>query len=332
MECPKLKLPTTKKHNMTRIFSILVFTVTFFITNLLSCSAQSQSVDANEIRDAIDLVIFSTNTKIDYREEQRYINKVVSYGDAAVPFLMQKLEETKDEKSWGIIRCLCEISSEASLKFVREILQKHARRDATTAAIRLYPIPREDEITTLLIELEKVQKQRWDASERLRYMIYRKPSRAGILVAALKDVQELYEFDGRLWDILAEVSGYSHTWGIPIPNGEKPQVFFNNFWREWWKRNENKDIFGWLVEACSADNPSRKETSIGQMAYLCDKRAIPYLLAAIDDESIRVRYYGVIGLKKLNNTYPESGYLWETFLKEEKEVIRELKAEFSSAK
>lgn len=299
------------------LFFMLIFN-TYFIF-----STQPQLTNTNEIENAIVEVLAVTNTKTDYREEQKRINKVVSYGNAAVPFLIQTLKKVEDRKSWNIIKCLCEISSEDSLKFVREILQEHIGRDATTASIRNYPVQREDEIITLLIELLKVQEQRWDASERLREMIYRKPSRAGILVETLKDGHSYKEFDYQLWDILAWVSSYHHDWGA------SSLVSGNNFWREWWSRNRDKDVFGWLLETYNSGYPSRKKNSLQNMAVLGDKRAIPYLVAALDDESNYVRYYAVNGLKKFNNTYPEGGYLWETFLNEEKEVIQELKNEFS---
>ena len=68
------------------------------------------------------------------------------------------------------------------------------------------------------------------------------------------------------------------------------------------------------------------------MASLNDRRAIPYFLDALDDSSENVRYWAVVGLKKLNNTSPESGYRWEDFKKEESKTIEILKKEYKNFK
>jgi hypothetical protein len=195
----------------------------------------------------------------------------------------------------------------------------------------LYPVEGEDGITGLLVDLLAVQHHGYHASERLRGMILREPRRAGILVRALRDDGQRAERDYAIGEVLAHVSGYSNTWCVWVPPGEEPVVFRNDFWRAWWRRNSGREVFDWQVETLCSDpkNSARKKQALQVLGHLGDRRAKCHFVAALDDDSDGVRYWAVVGLRKLDGTYDRGGYKWETYKEEEQQVIQELKQRHS---
>jgi hypothetical protein len=214
---------------------------------------------------------------------------------------------------------------------VRQVLADHDRRFATVAAIREYPVSREAEILPLLIGIlgEQPSFLGYTAAERLEEMIKRKPCPAGQLVAALNDdesSEQAKEANSRLCDVLASVSGYMHT--VPAA-GRAAEI---GFWRQWWTRNKDKDRWGWLVEAVTSapDNESRQSYALGTMAGLRDKRAVPYLLNALESPSGKIRYYAVCGLNFLDSGIADASYTYEKFLKEEAHIISSLRQKYGT--
>ena len=251
------------------------------------------------------------------------IDKVASFGDEAVPLLVRRYETTDDGKCWPIVFCLCQISTDDSLRFVQQMLNEHKKKWATSAAIKNYPI--------VLIGLVQLQEHRYDAIERLKKMIDKKPSRAGQIVDALKDDKNLEAYEYELGEILAYVSGYSYTWCVWIPPGKDRVAFRNNFWREWWSRNKDKDVFGWLQETVTSDNENRVTAALQRLYAIRDKRAVPYFLKSLDSPSDSVQYWAVVGLKNLDGTLPEAGYLSEAFHNEKDKIIPLLKQKFQKS-
>jgi hypothetical protein len=263
---------------------------------------------------------------------QPRIDEVASFGEAAVLHLIKWYNQTDDKACWPLVACLCQIQTDSALRFVQGILKEHKKEWATRSAIKDYPVTREDDITESLIELVRMRGVvGYDATERLKKMIDRKPSRAGQLVSALKDDKAQESFAYELGEILAFVSGYSHTWCcFGVPPGRDPVTFRNDFWRDWWKRNKDNDVFAWLVEAVTSDNESRQAEALQRLWAVADKHALPYFLKALDSPSTRVQYWGVVGLKSVQGTLPHSGlqYTWEIFEKEKNTIIPSLKQEF----
>lgn len=288
---------------------------------MVAASGMAQDTNrAAQIQQAISRMLDGLGHKV---VMQPRIDEVASFGEAAVPSVLKIYEQTDDEACWPLVACLCQIQTDTSLNFVQGILREHKQRRATSAAIRYYPIPREDDITEHLIGLVGIQAVGYDATERLKKMIDRKPSRAGLLVSALKDDKDQESYAYELGETLAFVSGYSHTWCVWVPPGRDPVAFRNDFWREWWKRNKDKDVIGWLVEAVTSDNESRQAEALQRLWATGDKRAQPYFLKALDSPSTRVQYWGVVGMKSMRGDIPNSGlqYTWETFEKEKNTVI-----------
>ena len=202
--------------------------------------------------------------------------------------------------------CLCQIESDSSLSFVQKILRGHSRQFAVIRAIDAYPIAREDEIITLLIDLLVEKDHEFWARERLEKMIKRKPSRAGALVNAM--VQTDSSMTGRnlyIGDILAFFSGYSNTWCCFEPTGTDMGKWQHDFWNAWWNRNKDKDVFSWLIEPASSKNEYRQAEALQLMVQFHDKRAIPYFLSALDSSSSRVQCLGIFGLLDLDRTIHE---------------------------
>jgi hypothetical protein len=292
---------------------------------MVAAGGMAQDTDRTaQIQQAIERMLAGLGHKV---VMQPRIDEVASFGEAAVPSVLKTYEQTDDDACWPLVACLCQIQTDASLGFVQGILREHKKRWATSAAIRYYPLLREDDISEILIGLVGVKAVGYDATERLKEMIDRKPSRAGLLVSALKDdkTQESYTYE--LGEILAFVSGYSHTWCVWVPPGRDPVAFRNEFWREWWKRNKDKDVFGWLVEAVTSDNEWRQAEALQRLWATGDRRAEPYFLKALDGPSTHVQYWGVVGMKSMRGDLPHSGlqYTWETFEKEKNTVIPDLK-------
>jgi beta-lactamase regulating signal transducer with metallopeptidase domain len=183
------------------------------------------------------------------------IQRIVSYGDAAVPILTNGLANTNmsDSYKFALVRCLCRIGTETSLKPVREILQNSPRGQTLWTAIREYPTNRDVEVLPQLIRLEDPASEPlatfW-ATERLREMIRRQPSVAGVIIASLDDDEKRWQFSWNLGNIIAEESGHANRWGIfgsSDPNTQVAQR--NSIWRAWWERNKNKSIEEWKAEA-----------------------------------------------------------------------------------
>ncbi|MCY3020854.1 MAG: hypothetical protein NTW87_17695 [Planctomycetota bacterium] len=270
---------------------------------------------------------------------QPRIDEVAAFGDEAVPLLIKTYDVTDDDKCWPLVSCLCAIGTDTSLQFVRQILKEPKKIWAVSSAIKDYPIAREDDITALLIEVVRVPrlgakqgfKMNFDADDRLKKMIERKPSRAGQLVEALRDDDTVGAYGTPLGSILAFVSGYSNLWAVTMP-GKDPVKITNKFWTEWWSRNKAKDVFGWLQESIAANGEEHKTTVLQRMRATKDRRALPYFLKALESPSPNVQYCGVAGLKSLEGTpLPQTGYTFETFLKEKDGLIMELKRKYEKA-
>ena len=309
---------------------LFILIIPIFISSavLTLAHAQTNISDEKEIEKDIDYMLNGLNEfKVNM---QPRIDQVVKYGDIATPLLIKRYKEIEDIKCWPIISCLCKISSDNSLEFIRKILKEHKNRRATSHAINDYPINKEDDIVEILINLIREKTYDYDASERFKKIIMRNPKTAGALVAALKDDDNLWEYYYHLGEILAWVSGYSNTWAVSVPPNENPAAFRNRFWREWWERNQGKEVFEWLLETINTNNSSRKAQALQMMAFLNDKRASIHFVDALDDSSESVRYWAVVGLKKLSNTCPESGYKWEDFKKEETKIIEILQKEYKN--
>ncbi|MBC8869321.1 MAG: hypothetical protein H8E44_07875 [Planctomycetes bacterium] len=286
---------------------------------------QSRRAENEAIEQAIDHMLSGLGHKT---VMQARIDAVVGFGEDAVPLLMKRYGMTDDDRSWPLVSSLCQIATPTAREFVRQILTDHRERRATITVIRDYPVEHEGDIVGLLIELLHVRRQQYDASERLKEIIQRKPARAGELVQALEDEAESEGFSYQLGEILAFVSGYSHTWCVSIPPGEDVVVFRNGFWRDWWSRNRYKDVFGWLVEAVTSDNDSRKARALQRMGASGDRRAIPYFIKGLNSQSESVQYWAVVGLKGIEGSLPATGYPYESFEREKIRIIPRLKQEF----
>ena len=298
--------------------------VALAVGGLHPCCAE-YSVHTEQIEQAIQDMLSGLGHKV---VMQPRIDAVAAFGDDAVPLLIDRYRQTADDRCWPLISALCQIRSSAALQFVRQILKEHTKRYATSASIREYPIENEDDIIGLLIELLRVDEQQYDATERLKKMLDRKPSRAGQLVGLLRDDSDSKDFNYRIGEILAFVSGYSDTWCVWIPPGQDRIAFRNAFWQDWWKRNRERDVFGWLTEAVSSDNDSRQAQALQRMWATRDRRAIPYFIAGLNSPSEQVRYWAVVGLKQAEGSMPDSGYLSETFQQEKGQIITRLKVKF----
>ncbi len=284
----------------------------------------------NKIQADIDQLLAGLEHK--WNPQDR-IARIAKHGSNAVPFLIETYRRAEAEKRWALVDCLCRIPTTGSLEFVKSILRNHEDRSPTTRAIQRFPLEREDEITLILVDLLQVQNHGSDARERLEQMILRKPSRAGELVYAMQISDK--SGTGKNWEIgevLAAVSGYSHSWCCFGQNGTDWGTFQREFWREWWKRNNEKKPFDWLVETLKSDprNDGREAQALQRLGYLRDSRAEPYFVKALDDESTGVQYWAVIGLLALEGSLSPGGYRWESFLEERERVIKRLKQKFST--
>jgi hypothetical protein len=202
------------------------------------------------------------------------VERIVAFGDRAVPILTNRLANTNVPRNmrFCIVMCLCRINTDASLKPVRDILRNSSRdqellaanqapRESATSlwcedltrAIREYPTNREAEVLPSLIRLSDPAfggMVGYYATERLREMIRRQPSVAGVIVASLDDRPERELFSGNLGEILALESGHHTRWGVFGHSDPKNMVAKrNSIWRDWWKRNKDKSIAEWLAEA-----------------------------------------------------------------------------------
>ncbi|MBN1355522.1 hypothetical protein JXA40_04525 [bacterium] len=279
------------------------------------------------IEQAIDKL---TGTDLIKISMQPRIDAVVTFGEEAVPLLIERTTKTDDARCRPLVIALCQIGSPEALRFVRQIMKAHTKRYATAAAIEKYPVENESDIIDLLIDLLHGEVHQYISKERIKAMIERKPSRAGHLVESLRDEPDFRDFNLHAKEILAFVSGYSYTWDVRIPSGQDPVVFGNNFWRDWWKRNMGKNVFGWLEEPALSDNETRQVEALRRMSHLRDERAIPYFTAGLDSPSERVQHAAVVGLKALEGSLPESGYLLETYREEKADVIVHMKLKYTN--
>ncbi len=302
-----------------------------FIVIFFSASSSFSFTDADTISDIDKMVsLFGTKANI-----QLWIERIVKYGEPAVKHLIDKYNAIKDEKRWPIVVCLSQIPTDASINFLKDILKHHEGRYSTSATIKNFPIEYEDGILPMLIELLTVQPTRffrWDTSERLKEMTEREPERAGFLISNLKNDTLYKDRNEQIYEILEYVSGYHHWSWAESKIEPKTEADFitlrNSFWHDWWSKNKSKDQVEWLGEHLSSDNEWRRAHACAVLGSLNDPKIIPFLLKSLDDNSQRVRYWAVIGLKKWNNTYPSGGYLFEVFKQEEREEIKKLKEYF----
>ena len=185
-------------------------------------------------------------------------------------------------------------------------------------------------MTLFLIESLRVPKLAYDSTERLRKMIDRKPARAGQLAATLNDDNSKDEQGRQIGDILAFVSGYSNLWAVKASSNSEPVKITNKWWREWWNRNKDRDIFGWLEESISIDNEEHKTTVLQRMSAIKDKRALPYFLKALDSPRPDVQYWGVTGLQGLDVGFQgkQLPYTYEAFLEKKDGLVLEFKKKY----
>lgn len=289
------------------------------------CIAEDLSTDRTRIEEDVDRMLSAMQGKFSL---QPHADRIAEHGDAAVPVLVDKHGEVAEEKRWALVACLCRLPTPESRKFLMAVIQQHADRKSTSYAIRHYPIQHDGDIVEILIEILPVQYHGYDASERLRTMLFREPAMAGKLVEALVDDASSVPKNRKLHDILAHVSGYAYAWPNRTPDGKITPESENGFWRDWWKKNQKKEVFDWLIEALYLDKGGRRSHALQILGILNDRRAIPHLVSALDDKEYGVRYWAVVGLKKIEGTNPPSGYLSETFKAEEEQVIAELKTRF----
>ena len=294
----------------------------------LAMCGSAQGPEPEAIQSDIDQLLGGLQHKVNLQER---IERVAKHGTNAVPLLIDRYTRSEPDKRWLLAACLCQIPTIASLDFLKAILQRHQDPQATSEVIQRFPLENEDQITLLLVDLLGVARQSLEAQERLQKMIFRKPSKAGDLVRAM-DLSDK-SMTGRNWnigEILASVSGYSHTWCCFGPASTDWGAWQHEFWTSWWKRNKDKEPFDWLIETLQSDprNDSRQAETLQILGSLKDPRAAACLLEALDSESERVRYWAVVGLQRLDGTLNPRGYLWENFQQDQAQVIKHLKQKF----
>jgi len=285
--------------------------------------------ESNNVQADIDHLLAGLGQRVNLEER---MDRVARHGTNAVPPLVETYAETGSDRRWMLAACLCRIGDDESLGFLRTILRSHEDRRATTEVIVGYPLAHEDQILPLLIDLLEVPQQSFHAQERLQNMIFRKPERAGVLVGAMDPSVE--SPTGRNWligEVLAYVSGHSHTWCCFGPADTNWGAWQHAFWTAWWERNRGKEPVDWLVETFRSDpkNDSRQSQALQILGVLKDPRVVPVLLEGLGAESERVRYWAVVGLKRLEETLDASGYTVEAFREEEARVIEHLRRRFT---
>jgi len=303
----------------------LIISLSILAVALLSCVAQDASNEPAQIEADVNRMLSAMRGKFSLKP---HADRIAQHGGAAVPILIRKHDKVAEEKRWALVACLCRLPTAESCEFLMAVIHKHTNRNSTSYAIRHYPIQYEADIVEILIEILPVQYHGYTASERLRKIIFSNPQTAGKLVEALVDKDSSVPKNRQLHEILAHVSGYAHAWPNRTPDGRITLESENGFWRDWWKRNQNKEAFDWLIEALYRVKGGRRSHALQILGILNDKRAIPHFVSALNDKEYGVRYWAVVGLKKMEGTNPPSGYLSETFKKEEDRVIAKLKARF----
>ena len=295
----------------------------------LALCTSAWAAEPEAIQADINFLLDGLGRKVNLQER---IDRVAKHGTNAVPILIKNYTHNEPDKRWPLAACLCQVPSVESLDFLKAILRSHDDQQVASQVIQRFPLEQEDQITLLLVDLLAVPRLAFDADDRLRMMIFRKPGRAGDLVRAM-DLSDK-SMTGRNWNIgevLAYVSGYSHTWCCFGPTSTDWGAWQHDFWAAWWKRNNDKDPFDWLVETFRSDtgNDSRQAEALQVLGSLKDSRSKTLLIGALDSKSERVRYWAVVGLQRLDGTLDPSGYRWELFQEEQVQVIKRLKKRFS---
>lgn len=305
----------------TFLIALLIHTGT-----LLPCVAQDRSTDSVRIENDVDRMLSVMGGKFDLQPHE---DRIAQHGAVAVPILIRKYGIAAEDKRWALVACLCKLPTDESRMFLAKVIREHTDRKSTPYAISQYPIEHEAEIAEVLIEILPVHHHGYEASERLRMMIFRNPSATGQLIKGLGDEASAAIRNQRLYDILEHVSGYANSTlsSRGLKNEPDPDSQ-NKFWQAWWVRNNGKEVFEWLHEALYWKHGGMRDYALQILGTLNDRRAIPVFIEALDDRVYGVRYWAVVGLRKLDETYPPGGYLSETFKVEERDIIAELKARF----
>ena len=296
----------------------------------LAVCVSAQGLEPEEIQADIDHLLSGLGGRVNLQER---IDRVAKHGTNAVPVLIETYSRSEPEKRWPLAACLCQIPNAESVDFLKTILRSHEDRRAASEVIRRFPLEYEDQITLLSVDLLGAAHLSFDAEERLRKMIFRKPSRAGDLVRAMGTSDKtMTGMNWQIGEILAHVSGYSHTWCCLGPSSTDWGAWQQEFWTGWWKRNKDKEPFDWLVETWRSDpgNDARRAEALQILGSLNDPRSAAFFLEELEAESERVRYWAVVGLQQLDGTFNPGGYQWETFQQEQAQVIKHLKQKFSS--
>ena len=248
------------------------------------------------------------------------------FGDEAIVRLIARYEAAGDERLEIVPPTLCLLGTKEGLEFVLALLKKGPDAAGLEKAIHFFPVKHEDRLLTLLIPHAGHKVLWWPIGDRLKKAIRRTPARAGLVVDALRDDPKEKLRMRRLRDVLGRVAGYSGHW--PCFVSPKTPENENAFWREWWKRNAEKDRIGWLDEALARGGGPRS-SGTQELAVMGDPATASRLVRLLDDEQRSVRYWAVYGLRKLEGTLPEGGYLSEIFRAEEATEIPRLKKAFT---
>jgi hypothetical protein len=287
----------------------------------------------DEIQESVQALLKRAGGKV---EMDKLLAQVMKYGSAAVPILIEAYPGATPAQRGCLAICLCQMPTVESLDFLKETLRKHEDDRVATAIVQHFPVEQEDQITLLLVDLLGVPRIGFWASERLRHMVLRKPSRAGALIRAMEASDATGV--GKNWkigsEVLAFVSGYAFSWDVQLPPASDRGAAQREFWIQWWKRSEDKEPLEWLVDTYHSNSKalSRQAQAVQQMAALKDPRAKDFFLQALDSQVEEVRYWGVIGLKKLDRPDDPQGYGWETFRQEQAQVVEQLKQKFAAQK
>lgn len=302
------------------IFLRICFTVLLVTFSLLSPSMAEQ--DQN-IKFEIDSLMSCLNSKCDWSVG---VAKIVAFGDQAVPALIEEVQKTDgDWKKRPLIASLCRIGSDRARDFLRDFLNKRNQQETMSVAmlIQEYPIKNEMEIRDTLINLLFYPNVlwNWEVSERSKAMIVRNPQWIGFIIKRLGDAKP-DSAPVSVYTVLENITGYD-LWACFEVKGE---CLRDEFWRQWWKRNQNKNQIEWLLEPLRSENAWRREQACKTLFNVSHPRVKDYFLKLIDDPEQKVRYWAVYGLKRLEGF--KDDYLFEDYIKNEQKDITELKQKF----
>jgi len=292
-------------------------------------------------KDDIDMAIDRLFRRFGRPGQENYSQKIVSLGDSIVPRLIAKyksLQKIKGADVRPLVQCLLGISSDQALAFCRQILQDYQYPLVFDLIVKKYPISSEEQLIQPLIALAanpNIDEQHYSKVQaRLSAIIRRDPSKASLLIVALKDDPAYERYDKRLRLVLDFIFGPPERVRII----KKPEfIYDNDMWRVWWDNNKDK-LFDWAVSLRTYS----MEESYALMVSLKDKRAIPVLLSDIDSQSqIYLRYQAALVLKSFEGdvkydsgeTFPmealKKSYTMESFERNEKQIVRSLKERFA---